>query len=207
MGTVKKLIPEDVLERYRMKQTEMKLIDKDLLYGKKQKILNEAQDKFYEFTTWHEFNPKKTYLASGDVAEGVGSDSSILYIWDVTDLSNIIQCAKFSSNSVSTVEFAFVTTKILALYNNPYYICERNGIGSGYLDSLRITYGYPNLVKEGKGGEAGVFSHVTTKGRACLWAREMMTTAGFGWTLYDRELLDELDLFTKKDTRSNSAIY
>jgi hypothetical protein len=39
---------------------------------------------------WHEFDPKKTYLASGDVAEGVGGDSSVLYVWDVTDLGNII---------------------------------------------------------------------------------------------------------------------
>ena len=89
---------------------------------------------------WHEFDPKKTYLGSGDCAEGIGSDSSVLYIWDVTDLSKITMCAKFSSNQVSPVEFAFVTQKILALYNNPFYICERNGVGSGYLDSLKITY-------------------------------------------------------------------
>ena len=29
---------------------------------------------------WHEFDPKHTYLASGDIAEGVGGDSSVLYI-------------------------------------------------------------------------------------------------------------------------------
>lgn len=89
---------------------------------------------------WHEFDPKKTYLASGDVAEGVGGDSSVLYVWDVTDLGNIIQCAKFDSNQISPIEFAFVTVKVLSLYNNPYYVCERNGIGSGYLDAMKITF-------------------------------------------------------------------
>jgi hypothetical protein len=38
---------------------------------------------------WHEFSPSKAYLASGDIAEGVGGDSSVLNIWDVTDLGNI----------------------------------------------------------------------------------------------------------------------
>jgi len=52
---------------------------------------------------WHEFDPKRTYLASGDIAEGVGGDSSVLYVWDVTDLADIKMCAKFSSNTVSVV--------------------------------------------------------------------------------------------------------
>jgi hypothetical protein len=73
-------------------------------------------------------------------------------------------------------EFAYVTRKILALYNDPYYICERNGIGSGYLDILNITYGYDKIVSEAKNNAIGVFSHVSIKSKACLWARDMMTT-------------------------------
>jgi hypothetical protein len=91
---------------------------------------------------WHEFDAAKTYLASGDCSEGIGGDESVLYIWDITNLSDIKMCAKFSSNTVSIIEFAFITSKILSLYNNPYYICERNGVGSGYLDALSLTYGY-----------------------------------------------------------------
>ena len=206
-STVKKLIPEDIIEKHRIKLAEVKALDKDFAYGKKQRIFNESQDKIYEFTMWHEFDPKKTYLGSGDCSEGIGSDSSVLYIWDVTDLSKITMCAKFASNQVSPVEFAFVTQKILALYNNPFYICERNGVGSGYLDSLKITYQYSNIVKEGKGGEAGVFSHVLTKEKACLWAREMMTTAGFDWTIYDKDLLEDFEAFTKKENKGVHQIY
>lgn len=205
--TIKKLIPDDIIERYRIKQSEMKALDKDFFYGKKTQILNEAQNKLYEFTMWHEFDPNKTYLASGDVAEGVGGDSSVLYVWDVTDLSNVIQCAKFDSNQVSPIEFAFVTVKILSLYNNPYYVCERNGIGSGYLDSMKITFQYQNMVLEGRNNEAGVFSHVTTKEKACVWAREMMTTVGFGWTLYDKDLVNEMSTFCRKDNKGVRLIY
>jgi hypothetical protein len=52
---------------------------------------------------WHEFEQKKTYLASADISEGIGGDSSVLYVWDVSDLSNIKMCAKFSSNTISLV--------------------------------------------------------------------------------------------------------
>lgn len=206
-ATIKKLIPDDIIERYRIKQSEVKALDKDFFYGKKQRIYNEAQDKLYEFTMWHEFDAKKTYLASGDCAEGVGADSSVMYVWDVTDLSNIVMCAKFSSNVVSPVEFAFITVKILSLYNNPYYVCERNGIGSGYLDTMQITYQYQNIVNEGKNREAGVFSHITTKERACVWAREMMTTMGFGWTFYDKALVDEFGTFSRKDNKGMHLVY
>lgn len=205
--TIKKLIPDDIIERYRIKQTEAKALDKDFFYGKKTQIVNEAQNKLYEFTMWHEFDPKKTYLASGDVAEGVGGDSSVLYVWDVTDLGNIIQCAKFDSNQVSPIEFAFVTVKVLALYNNPYYVCERNGIGSGYLDAMKITFQYQNFVLEGKNNDCGVFSHVTMKEKACVWAREMMTTAGFGWTFYDKDLVNEMSTFCRKDNKGVRLVY
>lgn len=206
-SSVLKLVPDDIIENYKIKLSEEKLLHKDFVFGKQHKIFNNEGTKFYEFTMWHEFNEKYTYLASGDVSEGIGSDNSVLYIWNVTDLSNIIMCAKFSQNNVTPIEFAFITNKILSLYGNPYYVCERNGVGSGYLDSLRITYNYPNIVMEGKNNNVGVFCHVTIKSKACIWAREMITTAGFGWTIYDNTLLDEFSTFCKKDTKGSQFVY
>ena len=165
------------------------------------------EDALFEFDMWHEFDPKRTYLASADISEGIGADSSVLYIWDVTDLSNIIMCAKFSSNTTSLVQFAYVASKILALYNNPWLAAERNGVSAGMLDSLRITYGYSNIASENKKKEPGIYSHVTVKERACLWTRDMMTTSCFGFTLYDKDLLDELNIFVKKDSTAARNIY
>ena len=156
---------------------------------------------------WHEFDQSRTYVASGDIAEGVGGDSSVLYVWDISDLRNITMCAKFSSNVVSVVEFAFIVSKILALYGNPYFIAERNGLSGGTLDSLRITYKYPRMTAEGKSGEPGVFSHVSIKGKACIWAREMLMTQGFGFTIYDKDLIDEWTTFVKKDTKGVFMVY
>ena len=68
---------------------------------------------------WHEFDPSRTYAAAADIAEGIGGDSSVLYIFDVTDLRKITMCAKYSSSEVSLVEFAYICSKILYLYGNP----------------------------------------------------------------------------------------
>ena len=203
-SSIRKLIPDEVLERFRIKLSEFKTKG---LKSKKQRIISQNEDELYEFDMWHEFDPKRTYLASGDIAEGVGGDSSVLYIWDVTDLADIKMCAKFSSNTVSVVQFAFIARKILALYCDPWFFAERNGVSSGMLDSLRITYGYKNIAAENKKGESGIYSHVQVKGKACLWARDMLTTPGFGFTIYDKDLLDEFAIFVKKDTKGMHLVY
>lgn len=200
----RKLIPDDIIEKYMIKLSEYKIAE---LKPKVQKIVSEDATELFEFQMWHEFEQKKTYLASADISEGIGGDSSVLYVWDVTDLSNIKMCAKFSSNTISLVQFAYVTRKILALYSDPWLAAERNGVSAGMLDALRITYKYSKIASENKKHEPGIYSHVTTKGNACLWAREMMTTDGFGFTLYDKDLIDEFRIFVKKDTKGVHNVY
>ena len=200
----KRLIPDDVIEKYRRKLSEYNAKG---IQPKKQKIISQTEDELYEFDMWHEFKPDRTYLASADISEGIGGDSSVLYIWDVTDLRNIVMCAKFSSNVTSLVQFAYIASKMLALYNNPWLAAERNGVSAGMLDSLRITYGYQNIVIDNKKREPGIYSHVQVKSRACLWTKEMMTTNVFGFTIYDKDLLDEMSLFVKKDTKGVQNIY
>ena len=194
-----KLIPDDITEKYRMKLAEYKL--NKLQTGKFMNVNSDDGNKIYTFTMWHEFIPGHAYIASSDIAEGTGGDSSVLYIFDITDLRNITLCAMYDSESTSLIEFAFITTRILKLYNNPFYVCESNGVGAGFLETLRVTYGYQNIVREGKDGKFGINSHVQTKGKACLWLREMFTTEGIGWTLYDRHLIDEFGTFVKKDSK------
>ena len=203
-SSMRKLIPDDIIEKYRIKLSEYKTKG---IESKKQKILSDKEDELYEFDMWHEFQPNRTYVASGDISEGVGGDSSVLYVWDVTDLSNIIMCAKFASNTISLVQFAYVCSKILALYNNPFLFAERNGVSAGMLDSLKITYGYQNIASENKKNEPGIYSHVQVKGKACLWTKDMMTTKGFGFTIYDKDLLDEIGIFVKKDTKGLHNVY
>lgn len=198
-SSTQKLIPDDIIEKFRRRITELKTTGE--LKGKIQKITSETNQRVYDFTMWHEFKQGHSYVAAVDVAEGTGGDSSVLYVFDISDIRKITMCAKFASATVSTIEFAFITARILKLYNNPWLICESNGIGSGYLDSLRITYGYENIVREGKDNKYGITSHVQVKGKACLWLREMFTTNGVAWEIYDPDLVEEMGHFIKKDSK------
>ena len=194
----RKLIPEDILEKHKMRLDQYKL--KDEAKGREMQIISQDETKVFNFTMWECFSESKTYLASGDVAEGTGNDSSVLYIWDVTDLSKIELVCKFAENDVSILEFAYVAKQILQLYANPPLIAENNSIGSGFLDVLRLTHEYPNIVQEGgKNNPWGVRAQSVTKSKACIWTRDMFTTQGFDWILKDPDLLKEIGTFVKKE--------
>lgn len=130
--TTVKLISDETSDRYRIQLTEFK--QKKIHQGKILFVTAKDGKKTYPFTMYHDFDPSRTYLASGDVAEGVKKDSSVLYIWDITDTSNIRMCCKFSENDVSILEFAYVAKEILALYANPFIACESNGISLGFIE-------------------------------------------------------------------------
>ena len=196
---IKTLVPDDIIEKYRIKLSDNK--KKNINQGKDLFITSTDGKKNYVFRMYHDFDPNRTYLASSDIAEGIKKDSSVLYVWDVTDTSNIKMCLKFSSNEVSILEFAYITKEILKLYNNPFLACESNGISLGYIEQLRVTYGYENMVRMNKENGFGIDSHVQVKTRAALWFKDMMTTMGFGFEIYDSELIDEFSTFVKKDTK------
>ena len=194
----RKLIPEDILEKFKMRLDKYKMQGE--AKGREMQIISKDETKVYNFTMWECFDPKHTYLASGDVAEGTGNDSSVLYIWDVTDLSKIFLVCKFANNETSVLEFAYVSKSILELYANPPLIVESNSIGSTYIDVLRINYEYPNVVQEGgKNNPWGVRSHISIKPKDCLWTRDMFTTQGFDWIIKDADLLKEIGTFVKKE--------
>lgn len=202
----RRLIPEDILEKYKMRLDQYKLQDE--AKGREMQIVSQDESKVYNFTMWECFNQKHTYLASGDVAEGTGRDQSVLQIWDVTDLSKIELVCKFADNNVSVLEFAYVSSKMLELYANPPLIVENNSIGIGYIDVLRINYAYPNIVHEGSNNNPwGIRAHATVKPKACLWLRDMFTTQGFEWIIKDSDLLKEIGTFVKKESSSPLASY
>ena len=200
-SSYKKLISDEKIEQFRRKISEWK--EKNQNQGKDLFINSKDKSKTYTFKMYHEFNPSHTYIASGDCGEGIGGDSSVLYVWDITYTSNIKLCMKFADNRIPLIEFAYVTNEILKLYANPFLAVESNGIGVGYIEQSRMVYNYENLVRLNREGGYGIQSHSTVKSKACLWLKEMMDTEGFGFEIYDKELVEEMPTFIKKDTVKN----
>ena len=154
-------------------------------------------------TIFLDFDSSRTYLATCDVSEGTGNDYCVIYVWDVTESSKIATAAMFAADKVQPVAFAFVCSKILALYANPLLVCENNGVGAAFLDTLKETYEYPSLVKFH--GRPGIHSGGTTKLEAAMWMREFLTTPGVDFDIRDPLLIDELTTFVKKDKKTTSG--
>lgn len=105
----RKLFPEDILDKIREEFASLRAFQPKFLAGREQKIVSADAKKTFKFKMWREFNPDRTYLASGDVAEGNGGDSSVLYVWDVSDMAAIEMVAVFSSDSTTISEFAYLS--------------------------------------------------------------------------------------------------
>ena len=166
-------------------------------------VVNREGGNGFIGTVFKDFDQSRTYLATCDVSEGTGNDFSILYVWDVTESAKITTAAMFAGDKIAPVAFAFVCKKILALYANPLLICENNGVGAAFLDTLKDTYEYPSLAKFH--GRYGVHSGATTKLEAAMWMREFLTTPGIDLDIRDPLLIDEMSTFIKKDTKTSSG--
>lgn len=194
-STWKKLISDEMIMKLRQ------ILIHDNIKSEILSVDDEDKECKFTYISYHKFDPRRTYLAAGDSSEGTLGDASVLYVFDITNFSNIKLCAKFSQNNVSTTEFAYIIYNILKKYYNPYLAIERNTTGCAVLDALCETiYNYENVVILNKHNKPGIFSHMQIKQKACLWIRELFAINEFNIHLYDATVIDEMDTFIKKDT-------
>ena len=148
---------------------------------------------------YHPHQENRSYLLSFDTSDGVGKDASVAYVWDITDVSNIIQCASYSDNNTATNEFAYVVNEMQKAYGRPWIAGEANSIGKSVLDLLRQLYHVENFVSMNKGA-IGIFSHAQIKSKACRFVKNLLNNPNVNINIYHRELIDEMDWFVQKDT-------
>jgi predicted GTPase len=65
---LKKLIPDEVIEKYRKQYDKFK--NEKINQGKDLAIISENGKKTFTFRMFNEFDPKRTYLMTSDIAEG-----------------------------------------------------------------------------------------------------------------------------------------
>ena len=121
------------------------------------------------YVLWERPHPDHIYVAGVDVSEGVGKDSSVIQILDITNLRNIIQAAIYSSNTIAPQEFTPKLHEILQHWGMPIVLIERNNCGAQVVDNLKKDFNYTNIVSHGaslagkKKGQLGMVSHTNTK--------------------------------------------
>ena len=202
------LVPSNSLEKYRMNLKNY--------HEPAQLNLSKNPDKEITAYFWKPFDPTRVYSASGDISEGTGNDSSVINIWDVTDIHHIALCARMSCSKATLVDFGYAAYELLKMYAFPPFIVESNGVGSGFIDILLDTYHFPQermfyeqaITPTGKYGEKtyGVKSKNKTKLDACMFLNELITTPEIDISIPDELLVNEMGTFVKKNT-SNSITF
>jgi len=149
-------------------------IDEELFDKLKQECkepLHILKDGAYKI--WEEYDQEKIYAIGGDVSEGVGLDSSVLEIFDITNPKEIVQVGEYVNNKIGPSEFTNVIAEICGHWGNPLLLIERNNQGTGVCDRLANEFMYQNLVSWGakeahKNKQNGMISHINTKYKAVL---------------------------------------
>jgi len=154
-------------------------MNKDL-YDKLVKLIQKPIETLMDerYLIYEHPNPDRLYVAGVDTAEGVGGDSSVIKIMDITELDDIKEVAEYCNNTIPVAEFSNVVYEILGHWGNPLVCIERNNQGGQVADRLGIDLAYPKIVNWGsklagrKSVELlGMVSSRNTKYRAVANAR------------------------------------
>lgn len=128
---------------------------------------------------WELPNEERIYVAGVDPAEGLGRDSSVIQVLDITDLRKIKQVAVYHNNRISPSEFTTKLNEILQHWGSPLALIERNGCGGQVVDNLKRNFNYENIVSYGYKDSnklAGIMSHTNTKYKAVINQRYWINT-------------------------------
>lgn len=166
------------------------------------KISSQDGKNVWNIKVWDRPKLGHTYVAASDIAEGIGGDSSVLLILDVTNMDNIKLALSFANANISIAEFASLSARILNVYNSPLFLAEANGVGSGYLSILLNHFKYEDILSFDKNKTFGIHSTNKNKMNACLWAKEFFNVYQ-NITLADESLLSQMEVFSRTAGKTN----
>ena len=179
------------------------------------KLEDEIKDPLHIFDdgayrVWEDPQPENIYTIGVDVAEGVKKNSSVIQIFDITDLTEIKQVAEYASNEINPYEFSTKVNEICHHWGAPPVLIERNNCGAQVVDTLYQTYRYPNIVSysprtgKTKFDRLGVYAHTNTKYKGVTnmryWVHELKCL-----TFRSKETIEELRTFQRNANGTWSA--
>ena len=141
---------------------------------------------------FHEPIEGHIYVAGGDVGEGIGKDGSVINIFDITDMNNIVQAAIYWSNTTITQVYQENLVEWAEYYNNAWIMLEANAIGDGVANHAWYDCEYENMVHHGH-TRLGIKSNRKTKVEASLHMKYLLESNKV--TVYDKTCISELSTF------------
>lgn len=149
-----------------------------------------------------------TYVLGGDVAGGVGRDSSTI---EVFCLDTCEQVAEYISDRIDPEAFAFKVRDFGLRFNKAYCVVEQNNHGILTLSKLRDIYPsgrvYSDIMSVATPQEKQLFKlgFRTTKRTKPLMIGRLRTKLAHEWTIHSELLKDQLSTFIEHENGSLAA--
>lgn len=180
----------------------------NLLKGSTLKLLK-PEAPLYSSPEFRQYDlPEKgmKYVACVDVAHGMGQDSSVVNIFNIS-VTPYKQVFILQSNKIKSHDLAPHVLNIAKIYNDAYVLVELNDIGQQVADALWYEHDYDNLLRtksKGRlgykltwsGGNAGLVISKTTKAVGCSNLKLIMETNKLH--IVDKNTIEEFKTFSKK---------
>lgn len=148
----------------------------------------------------------RKYVCSVDVSAGVGKDSSVVAIMDVTE-GVFKLAAVYASNTIDYYSLPSLIFTLAKKYNEAKVLVESNDIGSTVLRMLNYELEYDNIVKtyNGATGRPVLGQRTTTKTKVvgCATLKEMCSTDRI--SIPDAQTIVELEHFQMQGTSYAAA--
>lgn len=148
-----------------------------------------------EYTNIWEY-PKKgrKYLISIDTAGGVGSDFSVMNVFDITDCPEkpMRQVATYRRNTITPPAFAEIVHDSLKVWNDAYVIGEINGLSNEVLSRIQEKE-YLNIYYDYEDETFGIYSDRSSKPKAAVWFKDDLENGRI--ELVDQKTLEEIGYF------------
>lgn len=151
--------------------------------------------------------PKRNsiYVLGIDVAEGVGTDASVVQVLKIINDNNEIkfeQVAVYENNSIKPHDFAQVCISISKTYNNAEMMIESNNAGSVLTHVIYRELDYDYLINYNT-KELGIRSTKKTKYESLMNMKKMFDDNKI--IIYDTNTIEQLSKF--EETKPGSGTY
>lgn len=127
------------------------LIDADKLSSM---VFIEPIDIKDNFRIYEKPVPGKTYTITVDTAHGLGEDSSVFVVTDVTKIPYKV-VGVFQDNKIQPIYYPSLIRNTAIYYNNAHVLVEINDIGSTIAHTLWEELEYENMLMVTRGGRGG----------------------------------------------------
>jgi Terminase RNaseH-like domain/Terminase large subunit, T4likevirus-type, N-terminal len=158
-----------------------------------------------DFRVYKKPEPLHTYAIGVDVADGVGGDSSVIKVVDITDKRTTEEVASWSANRVGTEDLPTIINEIGLFYNSAHVLCEVNNMGTSVVKDLHEQFEYESLVKYGTLASTrhGVSLNRASKHAILQHFKKMVETGRH--VVNDKDTISQLGVYVRSITGSYGA--